>query len=219
MKPLIKPKSTLPLHMDSLFSSGKLSRYHDKQTIYSQGTLANTLFYIQEGGVRLTTKLNRRPAAVTAILGAGDFFGELCLAGFPRRMSTAVAFTDSSILAVPRETMARMLLQKNKISNYFLSYLLSSTKKYRDHVAEILSLSAEQRLARVLLRLADLDGSGSPIAQLPILNQGDLALIVGTTRMRVNSFMTGFRERGFISYNGRGRIEVHKSLKRVLWPR
>ena len=208
----------LPSNIDSPSSrdslGGKLSYYRDKQVIYSQGTPADTLFYIQEGGVRLTTRSKYQPSVVTAILGVGDFFGEPCLVGFPHHMSTAVALTASSIRTIKKEKMLRMLRQKNEMSNSFVSYLLSSMKKYRDHVAELLTSSAEQRLARVLLRLARLDKNGAAVVEVPILSQQVLAEMVGTTRSRVNFFMKRFRERGFISENGR--IEVHKSLQKVL---
>ena len=134
---------------------GKVTSFRRKQNIYTQGAPAFTLFYIQEGGVRLTTRTKRQPSAVTAILGVGDFFGELCLAGYPLRMSTAVALTASSIRTIKKEKMLEMLRKKNnKASNSLVAYLLSSVKKYQDHVAELLTSSAEQRLARVLIRLA-----------------------------------------------------------------
>jgi CRP-like cAMP-binding protein len=194
---------------------GKVSHYKGEQSIYSQGTPAYTLFYIQEGGVRLTTRSKHQPSAVTAILGVGDFFGELCLAGFPLRISTAVALTASSIREIKKEHMLRMLRRKNsRVSRPFVSYLLSSIKKYQDHVAELLTSPAEQRLARVLLRLSRLDRSGPPVAVLPKLSDQVLAEMVGTTRPRVNLFMNRFRKQGFISYNGG--IEVHKSLQRIL---
>jgi CRP-like cAMP-binding protein len=194
---------------------GKLSHYREKQNIYSQGTPAYTLFYIQEGGVRLTTQSKHQPAAVTAILGVGDFFGELCLVGLPLRTSTAVALTASSIRVIKKGVMIRKLRQKhNKMSRSFVSYLLSSIKKYQDHVAELLTSSAEQRLARVLLRLAHLGGRGLAVAVVPKLSDQVLAEMVGTTRSRINFFMNRFRKRRFISYNGQ--IEVHKSLQKVL---
>ncbi|MGA3295195.1 MAG: Crp/Fnr family transcriptional regulator [Candidatus Acidiferrales bacterium] len=193
---------------------GKVSRYRERQNIYTQGAPAYTLFYIQEGGVRLTTRTKHQPSAVTAILGVGDLFGELCLAGYPLRMSTAVALTASSIRTIQKEKMLQMLRKKNKASNALVAYLLSSVQKYKDHVAELLTSSAEQRLARVLLRLAHLDRSGPPVAELPTLSHQVLAEMIGTTRPRVNLFMNRFRKRGFISYNGR--IEVHKSLRKVL---
>src|SRR4029077_5223653 len=124
---------------------GTVSRYRDKQNIYTQGAPAYTLFYIQEGGVRLTTRTKHQPSAVTAILGVGDFFGELCLAGYPLRMSTAVALTASSIRTIQKKKMMQMLRKKNKTSNSLITYLLSSLKNYRDHVAELLTSPAERR--------------------------------------------------------------------------
>jgi CRP-like cAMP-binding protein len=194
---------------------GKISHYRDKQNIYKQGAPAYTLFYIQEGGVRLTTRTKNQPAAVTAILGVGDLFGELCLAGYPLRMSTAVALTASSIRTITKAKMLQMLRKKNnKTSNSLVAYLLSSIKKYQDHVAELLTSSAEQRLARVLLRLARLDNRGPRVVEIPILSHQVLAEMVGTTRPRVNLFMNRFRKQGLINYDGG--LEVHQSLRKVL---
>ena len=193
---------------------GKLSQYRNKQNIYRQGSPAYTLFYIQEGGVRLTTRTKYQPAAVTAILGAHDFFGELCLAGYPLRMSTAVALTTSSIRTIKKAKMLQILRRKNKTSNSLVAYLLSSVKNYQDHVAHLLTSSAEQRLARVLLRLAHLGKKGPAAVEIPILNHQVLAEMVGTTRPRVNFFMNRFRKKGYIDYDGG--LEVYQSLRKVL---
>ncbi|MGB7436266.1 MAG: Crp/Fnr family transcriptional regulator [Candidatus Acidiferrum sp.] len=193
---------------------GKLSQYRNKQNIYRQGSPAYTLFYIQEGGVRLTTRTKHQPAAVTAILGAHDFFGELCLAGYPLRMSTAVALTASSIRTIEKAKMLQMLRGKNETSNSLVAYLLSSVKNYQDHVAHLLTSSAEQRLARVLLRLAHLDRKGPTVVEIPILSHRVLAEMVGTTRPRVNLFMNRFRKKGYIDYDGG--LEVYPSLRKVL---
>jgi CRP/FNR family transcriptional regulator, cyclic AMP receptor protein len=194
---------------------GKVSRYRRKQNIYKQGAPAYTLFYIQEGGVRLITRTKQRTSAVTAILGANDFFGELCLAGYPLRVSTAVALTASSIRTINKAKMLKMLRRKNsKTSNSLVAYLLSSVKGYQDHVAELLTSSAEQRLARVLLRLAHLNKKGPAVVEIPLISHGILAEMVGTTRPRVNMFMNKFRRRGYIQYDGG--LEVHQSLRKVL---
>jgi CRP/FNR family transcriptional regulator, cyclic AMP receptor protein len=193
---------------------GKVSRYRRKQNIYAQGAPAYTLFYIQEGGVRLTSRAKHQAPAVTAILGVGDLFGELCLAGYPLRTSTAVALISSSIRTIHKAKMLQMLRKKNKLSNSLVAYLLSSVKKYQDHVAELLTSSAEQRLARVLLRLAHLDKRGPPVVEIPNLSHEVLAEMVGTTRPRVNLFMNRFRKQGFIDYDGG--LEVRQSLHKVL---
>jgi len=214
------PTKGLPRHNDSPSSraglGGTVSHFRSKEKIYSQGMPAFTLFYIQSGGVRLTIQEKNQPSAVTAILGVGDFFGELCLVGLPLRMSTAVALTSSSIRVIKKDSMIRMLQKKNGKSMTFVSYLLNSIKKYQDHVAELLTSSAEQRLARVLLRLAHLDKGRATVKAIPTLSDQVLAEMVGTTRSRINVFMNRFRKLGYIDYNGE--IEVHKSLHKALLP-
>src|SRR5678816_258827 len=116
----MKRTKRLPLYSNDSSASlgGTVAHYRSKEDVYSQGAPAYTLFYIQAGGVRLTTRSKNQPAAVTAILGVGDFFGELCLVGLPLRMSTAVALTASSIRVIKKNSMIRML-QKKKLSNSF----------------------------------------------------------------------------------------------------
>ena len=193
---------------------GTISQFRNKQNIFRQGMPALTLFYIQSGGVRLTTRSKDHSPAVTAILGVGDFFGELCLAGYPLRMSTAVALTGSSIRTIKKAKMLRMLRKQNKTSNALVAYLLSSLKDYNQHVGHLLTSSAEQRLARVLLRLAHLDKRRPPVVEIPVLSHQILAEMVGTTRPRVNFFMNRFRKLGYIDYDGG--LEVRQSLKKAL---
>jgi CRP/FNR family cyclic AMP-dependent transcriptional regulator len=193
---------------------GKVLQYRPKQSIYTQGEPASTLFYIQAGAVGLSTRTKHQPSSVTAILGAGDLFGELCLAGYPFRMSTAVALTGSSIRIIQKQAMLQILLTSKKMSNSFVGYLLNSIQKYKDHVSELLTSPAEQRLARVLLRLAQVGKKGPAAAEIPILSHEVLAEMVGTTRSRVTAFMNRFRKKGFINYNGR--LDVHQSLRKVL---
>ena len=214
MKRINKMVSRLGNFSSGAGLGGKVSRYRKKQNIYTQGEPAYTLFYIQEGGVRLATRAKHQASAVTAILGANDFFGELCLAGYPLRRSTAVALTASSIRTIKKEKMLQMLRRKNKASKSLVAYLLSSLKNYRDHVAELLTSSAEHRLARVLLQLAHLNKRGRAVVEIPVPSQQVLAEMVGTTRSRVNLFMNRFKTQGFINCDGG--LEVHQSLRNVL---
>jgi CRP-like cAMP-binding protein len=206
--------SPLGLFKSGANLSGKVAHYRDKQKIYSQGEPALTLFYIQHGGVRLTTRSKGQPSAVTAILGVHDFFGEVCLAGYPLRMSTAVAMSASSIRTIQKGKMLQLLRKKNKASNALVGYLLASLKKYQDHVANLLTSNAEQRLARTLLRMAHLEKDGSGPVEIPIVSHQIMAETIGTTRPRVNLFMNRFRKLGYIHYDRT--LVVRKTLRKAL---
>lgn len=184
------------------------------KTFTRRASLPTRSFIFKKEGCGSVPERNTGRPPLPQSWGVGDLFGELCLAGYPLRVSTAVALTASSIRTVQKKTMLQMLRKKNKTSNAMVAYLLSSVQRYKEHVAELLTFSAEQRLARVLLRLAHLDKRGPPVAHLPRLSHQVLADMVGTTRPRINLFMNRFRRRGFISYNGR--LEVRQSLRKAL---
>jgi CRP/FNR family transcriptional regulator, cyclic AMP receptor protein len=188
-----------------------ISRYRNKQIIYSQGNPANTLFYIREGNVALTIRSKSRRPAVITVLGAGDFFGQSCLAGVPLRICTATAIGSCSILTIKKKEMIRTVRENRVVSKLFVSYLLSAIQEYQEHLVDLLVNSTEQRLARVFLQLTKL---GTKDGQIPKISQEVLANMVGTSRSRTNLFVKGFRKRGFVEYNSGG-IRVHSSLRTV----
>jgi CRP/FNR family transcriptional regulator, cyclic AMP receptor protein len=190
--------------------SGATSHYRNKQIIYSQGERASTLFYIRSGYVMLGIRSKGRRPAVITVLGAGDFFGQGCLADVPVRICTATAIGSCSILTIEKKEMIRILHGDRVTSNVFVSYLLTALRKYQEHLVDLLVNSAEQRLARVLLHLAQLSPKGG---RIPQISQEVLATMVGTTRSRVNFYINRFRRRGFVRYNGA--IKVHRSLRTV----
>jgi len=139
---------------------------------------------------------------VVAIVRAGDFLGEGCLAGQPLRMATATAMTDGSCIRIEKRTMNRLLRARGKFSEEFMAYLLGRNIRIEEDLVDQLFNSSEKRLARTLLLLAQFGKEGKPETIVPKISQETLAEIVGTTRSRVSYFMNKFRRLGFIEYNG-----------------
>ena len=144
---------------------GTSKEYRKKSTVFSQGSPADSVFYIEKGKVKLTVFSTRGKEAVVAILGSGDFFGEGCLAGQPLRMATATAITECSLLRLQKETMVRMLHNEPALSELFMSYLLSRNVRIEEDLVDQLFNSSEKRLARILLLLTRFgkEGSMSPL--------------------------------------------------------
>ena len=84
-------------------------RFATGASVFAQGGQANSVFYVQEGGVKLSVLSSAGKEAVVAMLGPGDFFGEGCLAGQPLRMGTANAVMRTALLRIPKRDMVRML--------------------------------------------------------------------------------------------------------------
>jgi CRP/FNR family transcriptional regulator, cyclic AMP receptor protein len=182
--------------------------------IYSQGDSADAVFYIHKGKVKLTVLSRHGKEAVIAIMGAGDFFGEGCLAGQPLRMGTAVSMTRCSIMKLAKTDVIRALHEQPSFSELFLAHLLSRNIRIEEDLVDQLFNSSEKRLARVLLLLANFGKEGTPQTVIPKISQETLAGIIGTTRSRVSFFMNRFRKLGFVDYNGD--LKVHSSLLNVV---
>jgi CRP-like cAMP-binding protein len=178
--------------------------------VFKQGDVADTVFYIQKGKVKLTVLSEQGKEAVVAILEPGQFFGESCMNGHPRRIATTTAMEDCLITAITKATMVAAIRDEPRFSELFMAYLLSRNSRIEEDLIDQLFNSSERRLARLLLLLANFGKEGSPQPISPNVSQETLAEMIGTTRSRVSSFMNKFRKLGLISYNGR--IEVHSSL-------
>jgi CRP-like cAMP-binding protein len=191
-----------------------LGDHRTNQVIFSQGDAADSIFYIHKGKIKLTVVSSRGKEAVIAILGAGDFFGEGCLAGQIRRMSTATAMSLASVTRLEKVAAIRVLHEEPAFAELFLQHLLARSIRIEEDLVDQLFNSSEKRLARVLLLLANFGKESKPETAIAKISQQTLAEIVGTTRSRVSYFMNKFRKMGFVAYNGR--LQVHSSLLSVV---
>jgi CRP/FNR family transcriptional regulator, cyclic AMP receptor protein len=176
--------------------------YAPGTTLFAQGDLADSVMYVESGTVRLSVLSHAGKEAVIALLGAGYFFGEGCLAGQPHRMATAATIAPCRVVVVEQAEMARQLQESHVFAGQFLLHMLSRNIRIEADLVDQLFNSSEKRLARTLLLLARYGEPGATHRVLPKVSQETLAEMVGTTRSRVNFFMNKFRKLGFIEYNG-----------------
>jgi CRP/FNR family transcriptional regulator, cyclic AMP receptor protein len=184
--------------------------FHKNQHVFEQGDVANTVFYLQKGKVKLTVLSEQGKEAIVAILEPGQFFGEGCMNGHKLRISTTTAMEDSVITSITKEAMLAALHDEPQFSEMFMAYLLTRNSRIEEDLVDQLFNSSERRLARLLLLLANFGKAGNPQPISPSISQETLAEMIGTTRSRVSFFMNKFRKLGLIDYNGH--IEVHNSL-------
>ena len=191
-----------------------ISKHKKKQIIFSQGQPADAVFYIKRGKVKVTVLSKEGKEAVVAVLGADEFCGEGCLIGQPKRLATAAAMTDCSIMRVEKTEILRVLQDEPTFSQMFVSHILARNARVEEDLVDQLFNSTEKRLARILLLLAKFGTEGKPEPIIAKISQETLAEMIGATRSRVSYFMNKFRTLGFIDYNGH--LEVHSSLLSVV---
>jgi CRP/FNR family transcriptional regulator, cyclic AMP receptor protein len=184
--------------------------FEKNESIFTQGEVADTVFYIQKGKIKLTVISKQDKEAVVGVLGPGQFFGEGCMNGHPLRIATTTAMESCIITAITKQAMKAALHEQPAFSEMFVAYLLTRNSRIEEDLIDQLFNSSERRLARMLLLLSHFGKEGTPQPIVPNISQETLAEMIGTTRSRVSHFMNKFRKLGLISYNGH--IEVNSSL-------
>jgi CRP-like cAMP-binding protein len=195
-------------------ASRTIATYRKGQQVFSQGSSSEVLFYLISGKVKILVLSEQGKEAVIAVLGPNEFFGEGCLTGQTRRLSTASAITDCDILRIAKSDAMNALREDPAFSEMFVAHVLERTIRVEADLIDQLFNSSEKRLARALLLLANFGNDGEPKKVVAKVNQEMLAAMIGTTRSRVSHFMNKFRKLGFIAYNGH--LEVHNSLLNVV---
>ena len=191
-----------------------ISKYRKNQVVFSQGDPADSVFYIQDGKVKVTVLSEQGKEAVVAVLGPDEFCGEGCMTGQSRRVATTTAMTECVIMRLEKGAIVRVIHDEPAFSELFISHLLARTIRVEADLVDQLFNSSEKRLARALLLLANFGKEGRPETIIAKVSQETLAEMIGTTRSHVSRFMNKFRQLGLIDYNGH--IEVHRSLLNVV---
>lgn len=200
--------------LDSSGVARKIVEFRKNATIFTQGSSSTRVMYIQVGGVKLSVVNVAGKEVIAAMLGPGDFFGEGCLAGQKFHIATATAITSTTVLAINRNEMVRVLHREHGFSDLFIKYMLSRNIRIEADLIDQLFSSTEKRLARTLLLLARYGKEGQPQRVLSKISQETLAEMIGTSRSRVNLFMSKFRKLGYI--HNHGGLHVNSSLLGVV---
>jgi len=200
-----------PREFLAIVGEGKtILEFRKDHVVFAQGDVADAVFYIQKGRVKVVVISEQGKEAVVGIFGPGQFFGEGCMNGHSVRIATTTAMEDCLVTVITKAAMLAALHDQPKFSELFMAYLLTRNSRIEEDLIDQLFNSSEKRLARLLLLLANFGKEGNPQPIIPNISQETLAEMIGTTRSRVSFFMNKFRKLGLISYNGK--IEVNSSL-------
>lgn len=204
-----------PLNLDRFFSRpgpGRAIQHVLGSTIlFAQSKRGEAVFYVLAGVVGLTVA-SKGKERIVSLLGPGSFAGKECIAADqPLSTSSGRTLTNCTVLRIERKEFLRVLRDEKTFGPLFRDYLLTRITRYQEVMMDQLSDSAEERLARMLLQLANFEHGDKGWAVVPKLIQNDMAEMVGTTRSRVSSFMNRFRALELIAYKGRGPVTIRAS--------
>lgn len=202
----------LPAFMRGLSHAYQLT-YPAKAVLFRQGDSATSVYYVVSGKIQVTATSKQGKEAITGYLCAGDFFGEGVLSGQKVQPAWATTLTPCELLKIPCRVMRKTIQDNHSYGQHFMDYLLLRARHAEALVVDHLFNSTEQRLARLLLLLANFNGVGK-LEAIPKISQDVLAHRVGTTPERISAFMKKFSALGYVSINGE--IVVHMGLINVI---
>ena len=203
---------TVPLFSDLSETSLKVitdkmvaRSYGKEKMILIEESAGETFFLISNGSVKITRMSDDGREVILAILGEGDFFGEMALLDGEGRSANVVALEDAEVLTLQRSDFLDILERFPKIAIHLLKELTTRIR-YSDQQIESLSLSgAEQRIALVLIRLAEEMGQIKEgtvtIEHIPY--QQDIANMAGTSRETVSRVYKMLEDKNQIMREGK----------------
>ncbi|MEX2554630.1 MAG: Crp/Fnr family transcriptional regulator [Actinomycetota bacterium] len=196
-----------PEERDSLLALARRRRYARNEIIFHQGDPAETLHLIESGRVSVRVTTPRGDVATLAVLGSGDFFGEMALiTPPPARTATIVALEPTETVIIHRDAFQDIRSRSPEVNEVLAAALATQVKRLTSHLLEALFVPVQTRVFRRLLALGDVYAEGTTDLVIP-LSQDDIAALAGATRPTVNSVLKD-AERSLMIALGRGRIEV-----------
>jgi CRP-like cAMP-binding protein len=182
-----------------------IRRFGQDQIIFHLGDPAGLLYIIAQGKVKISHSSAEGQEAVLAILGKGDFFGELALLDDSPRSATAEAIESTETLTLHRDDFLTYLDNNPAFARHVLNTLAKRIRHLNNQISDIFFLDLPARLARTLLLLAEQHGrqtNGAIIIDLS-LTQTDLAEMTGATRVSINKALGRFRRANWVLVEGR----------------
>lgn len=189
------------------------------QVIFHLGDPGGLLYIITDGKVKISNSTADGQEALLAILGTGDFFGELALLDDSPRSATAEAIEPTETLTLHREEFVRFLHQNPDFAYHVMHTLAKRIRHLNDQISDVFFLDLNGRLARTLLNLAE--RHGRPLENGTLidisLTQTDLAEMTGATRVSINKTLGRFRRAKWVRLKGRHLIlEDEQALRNLI---
>ena len=178
-----------------------IARFAKNQAIFSQGDDADSVYLLLQGRIKVVVLSEQGKEAATGMVAPGQFFGDGCLVGEQTRSTTTIAMQDCVVATIPSVRLIETLRAQPDFAELFVRHLLLRNRRTEEDLLDQLFNCSEKRLARLLLRLAEVDQGSESQPISPHISQETLAEMIGTTRSRVSHFMNKFRKLGLISYD------------------
>jgi len=169
------------------------------------------VYVIVDGAVKVFTEDTEGTEVILAILPAGEVVGELSLLDRGGRSANATALEETTVFWMDRASFGECLRTMPEIHRNLFNLLCNRLRLANERIQSLSVQDVEGRVARQLLAFAEIYGreeNGAIVIPFR-LTQGDLASLIGATRVRVNQVIATYKQRKYLSVDHNYRITIH----------
>ncbi len=199
--------------------NGKISErsYAPGTHIFTAGDKPQGIYYVNEGLVKVIRESEDGKQVLAHILGRNEFMGLVSLVRRSSYFSTAVAIKRAKVQFIPKHVFLKLLQTDIEFANAVVRALCEQLSSSRDRMAHLLTKSAKQRLAALLLSLElAYDEDERYQNALIRLSRKDIAAIIAVAPETISRYLAEFKAKGFITLKGPDiEIENREGLLRL----
>lgn len=201
--------------LDQLAGAVTKRRVKRGELIVEQGKKSHALFILLSGRARVVMIDRRAREVILAVLGAGDYVGEISLIDGKSHTANVAAEVQCDLLVLGHAEFSRCLAENHAMANSVIKGLVQRLRKADEKISSLALMDVYGRVAQVLMSFSETAGDRRLVIRGKITRQ-DIAKMVGASREMVSRVMRDFEEQGFIKTNAEGFIELHerRSVKR-----
>jgi CRP/FNR family cyclic AMP-dependent transcriptional regulator len=181
-------------------------------TILTATQPGEAAYIVMDGTLKVSVIQENGQELILAVIGTGEVVGELSLADRGGRSADVVALEPTTLLWIDRSSFDQLRRDMPAVTENLIKLMARRLRVANGQLLAMATLDVHGRVARQLLLLADVYGEKlqNGDVRVPLrLTQGDLAGLVGATRVRVNEVLVGFKKRKYLSVDSRYRMTIH----------
>ncbi|KGL64295.1 response regulator [Polaribacter sp. Hel1_85] len=195
------------LNLEDLSKDRNIEKYKIKEEIFTEGSAAHQLYFIESGNVKTYRTTEKGKEFVTGLYGPGDFIGQLSLLGDKGIYTeTASVLAEAEICGIPKSDFTKLLYENKEVSNKFIAIISNNLIDMQDQLVNMAFASVRQRTAKALL---DLDDKGMIKDNEHIginIPREDFAGLIGTATETAIRMLTEFKHEGLIDIETNRRV-------------
>jgi CRP/FNR family transcriptional regulator, cyclic AMP receptor protein len=191
-------RDMLPAVVEQLAAHARVTSVSSGHHIFRKGDEGLGLLAVSSGIVKVSVPSSEGKEIVLNIIGAGEIFGEIALLDGEPRTADAVAVTRCELLFLDRRDFLRVLQAQPLLAIKLLAVVSRRLRRTSEQVEDISFATPPTRLAKALLRLAEIQGTINDPAPRIVVTQKELGQTIGLSRESTNKYLRDWEKVGYI---------------------